>query len=228
MSSPQPAVGQERTDTIDLTSQQKRSAVRRHLGRQLVVELVIPLTAYYGLRAAGVNAWLAMVASAVIIVPILAYGAVRRRHVDALATFTLTMIVAGTVVTLVTGDPRTLLVRDGFMFGAVGLWMLCTLATQRPFIRTVSRTIVTVKIGEEGYRRWDARWEDDAQFRSQLRLLTAVWGAAFTLDAAIRILLAYTLPIDAIVLVSTLQWLAVLACVLIFHNSYVTRKGLKV
>jgi hypothetical protein len=51
----------------------------------------------------------------------------------------------------------------------LGLWVLATLFTQHPFIRTTSRTIVTVKVGEEGYRQWDARWDNDCRFRSWLR-----------------------------------------------------------
>ena len=209
------------------TPQQKRAALRRHIASQLIVELALPLGGYYALRAAGVNPWLALVAPAVLTVPILTYRAVRQRRIDMVALFTLTMVAAATVMSLVTGDPRTLLVRDRWIFGALGLWMLATLFTQHPFIRTAARTIVTVKIGEEGYRQWDARWENDSRFRNRLRVLTAVWGTVFTLDALVRVLLAYTLPIDAVPWASTLQWLVVLAGLLVFHTVYVTKHGLK-
>ncbi|MFI6996886.1 VC0807 family protein [Nocardia sp. NPDC050175] len=213
--------------TAERTPEQKRAAVRRHLLRQLIVDLVLPLGGYYALRAAGVNPWLALIAPSLLIAGIVAYHAIRERRVEAFALFTLSMIVVGTLMTLVTGDPRTLLVRDSWIFGVLGLWMLGSLLTQRPFMRTASRALVTAKIGEEGYRRWDARWDNDSRFRSNLRVLTAVWGTAFTLDAVVRVLLAYTLPIDAIPLVSTLQWLVVLGAVLVFHNIYVTKHGLK-
>ena len=35
--------------------------------------------------------------------------------------------------------------------------------------------------------------------------LTAVWGMGFTLDALVRVLLAYTIPIDSVPLVSTVE-----------------------
>ncbi|MFD6161408.1 VC0807 family protein [Nocardia sp. NPDC060256] len=213
--------------TAERTPEQKRAAVRRHLLRQLIVDLVVPLGGYYALRAAGVNPWLALIAPSLLIAGIVAYHAIRERRVEAFALFTLSMIVVGTLMTLVTGDPRTLLVRDSWIFGVLGLWMLGSLLTQRPFMRTASRALVTAKIGEEGYRQWDARWDNDSRFRSSLRVLTAVWGTAFTLDALVRVLLAYTLPIDAIPLVSTLQWLVVLGAVIVFHNIYVTKRGLK-
>ncbi|MET8426963.1 VC0807 family protein [Nocardia sp. NPDC004860] len=207
---------------------QKRAALRKHTARQVILELVLPIGAYYALRGAGVNPWPALVAPALLTLPFLTYDAVRHRRVDAIALFTLTMIVAGTVVSLVTGDPRALLVRDSWLFGALGLWTLGTLFTQRPLMRSFARTIVTVKIGEAGYRQWDARWDNDSRFRRQLRVLTAVWGTGFTVDAVIRVVFAYTLPLDAVPLATTLQWLVVLAGLITFHIVYVTRNGLKV
>jgi hypothetical protein len=109
----------------------------------------------------------------------------------------------------------------------LGLWVLATLFTQHPFIRTTSRTIVAVKVGEEGYRQWDARWDNDCRFRSWLRMLTAVWGMGFTLDALMRVLLAYTIPIDSVPLVSTVQWLVVLGGLVTFHIAYITKHGPK-
>lgn len=212
----------------DRTAAQKRAALRRHVARQVIVELLLPIGAYYGLRAAGVSPWAALTGPALLTLPFLAYDALRRRRVDAVALFTLTMIVIGTAVSVITGDPRTLLVRDAWLFGAVGLWILATLCTQRPMMRSLARTIVTVKIGEAGYREWDARWDTDSRFRHHLRVLTAVWGAGFTLDAVIRVALAYSLPLDAVPLATTLQWLAVLGTLIAFHVVYVTRNGLKV
>ncbi|WP_433567675.1 VC0807 family protein [Nocardia sp. CA-151230] len=121
-----------------------------------------------------------------------------------------------------------MLVRDSWLFGALGLWTLGTLFTQRPMMRSFARTIVTVKIGEAGYRDWDARWDNDSRFRYQLRVLTAVWGTVFTLDAVTRVAFAYTLSLDAVPLATTLQWLVVLAGLITFHIVYVTRNGLKV
>ncbi|MEC3953661.1 VC0807 family protein [Nocardia sp. CDC153] len=220
----QPATSAQTTPTDD----QKRAALRKHIARQLFLELILPIGAYYGLRAAGVNPWAALVAPALLTLAFLGYDALRHRRVDGVALFTLLMIVVGTAVSVVTGDPRTLLVRDSWLFGAIGLWILATLFTQRPMMRSVARTIVTVKVGEAGYREWDARWDNDSRFRHQLRVLSAVWGVGFALDAVIRIVVAYSLPLDAIPLVTTLQWLAVLAVLISFHIVYVNRNGLKV
>jgi hypothetical protein len=94
------------------TPQQERAALRRHLVGRLIAELALPQGGYYALRAAGVNPWLALIAPALLTVPFLAYHAIRKRRIDMVALFKLAAIVVGTAMSLVTGDPRTLLVRD--------------------------------------------------------------------------------------------------------------------
>lgn len=53
----------------DRTPHQKRAALRRHLLSRLLAEVAVPLGGYYGLRAAGVNPWLALIAPAVLTIP---------------------------------------------------------------------------------------------------------------------------------------------------------------
>ena len=214
-------------DAVPPTEQQKSAGVRRVLARQLVLELLLPLAGYYGLRAAGVSTWLALVVGSALAVPWIVYGIIRKRRVDVTAAFTLTLLLVGAVMSAVTGDPRVLLVRDSWIGALLGVWILGTLATQRPFIMATSRAIVVAKIGEAGADAWEARWID-AAFRHHVRVLTAIWGVVFLGDAIVRVVLAYALPLDAVPGVSTAQWLVVLACLLAFHTRYVGRTGLKV
>jgi len=210
------------------TEKQKAAGVRRLMARQLILELGLPLAGYYGLRAAGVSQWLALSLGGALTVPWIAYGLIRRRRVDITALFTLTLLVMGSLMSLITGDPRVLLVRDSWLGVLLGLWMAGSLLTQRPFILVTSRAIVVAKIGEAGAKAWEGKWDHDAGFRRHVRILTAVWGAVFLADAGVRVALAYSLPLDAVPGVSTAQWLVVLGCLIAFHIRYVNRNGLKV
>jgi len=210
------------------TEKQKTAGVRRLLARQLILELGLPLAGYYGLRAAGASEWLALVLGGALTLPWIAYGLIRQRRVDITAAFTLTLLAVGGLMSLITGDPRVLLVRDSWLGALLGLWVLGTLFTQRPFIMVTARAVVVAKIGEAGAKAWEGKWSDDADFRRHVRILTAVWGAVFLADAGVRVALAYSLPVDSVPGVSTVQWLVVLACLLLFHTRYVSRNGLKV
>lgn len=209
-------------------ARRRTTALRRQIGAQLLFELVLPLGSYYGLRAAGTGQWLALVASGLLLVPWIVYGIVRQRRVNAMALFSLSLVAIATALSMVTGSPRVLNLRDSWVTAAIGCWILGTLLTRRPFIMTSSRGIVIAKVGEAGLKEWEARWDTEPAFRHQLRTLTAVWGAVFLLDAVLRVVLVYTISVDAFPLTSTLLWLAMLGGLIGFHNWYVTRNGLKV
>ncbi|MHA7958025.1 VC0807 family protein [Streptomyces sp. L500] len=222
------AVAQTGQETAPARTQaQKTAALRKLLVLQLVFELALPLGGYYGLRAAGVSQWAALTIGSLLALPWLVHGMVKRRRVEVMAVFTLTLMILGALMSMVTGDPRTLLVRDSWIAALAGFWVLGTLLTRRPFMMTMAQAIVVAKIGETGWREWEARWETEAPFRRAIRVLTAVWGTVLTLDAGVRVGLALTAPVDLVPTLSTVQWLVVLAGLLFFHNRYITRHGLK-
>jgi hypothetical protein len=188
----------------------------------------VPLGGYYGLRALGMNQWVSLVAASLLAAPAVIITLVKQRKVNVTALFTLSLLLLGALMSLVTGDPRVLLVRDSWLTAALGLWVLGALPTQRPFARTLAQSIVIAKIGAEGHRKWDNQWHTDPAFRRHLRVVTAVWGLGLTMDAGVRVVLAYALPVDLVPAVSTAQWLVVLTGLIFFHIKYISRHGLKV
>lgn len=225
----EPQAGTETEEAAAALARRRRTtALRRRLAAQLFFELALPLGSYYGLRAVGAGQWLSMVAGGLLLLPWIGYGIVRQRRVEAMAVFTLGLVVIGTLLSLVSGSPRVVMVRDSWLTAAIGCWVLGTLFTRRPFIMTSSRGIIIAKVGEAGLAAFEARWDVEPAFRHHLRLITAVWGAVFLLDAVLRIVLAYTIPVDAFPLASTVLWLALLGGLIAWHNWYITRHGLKV
>ncbi|WP_237555098.1 MULTISPECIES: septation protein IspZ [unclassified Streptomyces] len=208
-------------------ARRRTKALRQRMAGQLLFELVLPLGSYYGLRAAGAGQWLALVAGGLLVLPWIAYGIVRQRRVETMAVFTLSLVVVGGLLSMITGDPRVLLLRDSWLTGAIGLWVLGSLFTRRPFMMTASRGIVIAKVGEAGLVAWEARWDAEPTFRHHLRLLTAVWGGGILFDAVLRVALVYSIPVDAFPLTSTVLWLVLLGGLFTFHYTYITRNGLK-
>lgn len=99
--------------------------------------------------------------------------------------------------------PRFLLAKDGWLTAVVGLALLATLRARRPVMFVVGRAMVR-KSGESA-DDWDELWDTSARFRRVWRMLTAIWGVGVLLDAAVRVVMAYTLPIDAVPALSTVQ-----------------------
>ncbi|MFJ5229249.1 VC0807 family protein [Kitasatospora sp. NPDC088391] len=210
------------------SAKERAARGKRQMARSLVFELGVPLAAYYLLLGFGAGQWLAITLSGLAALPWVLYGLVRNRRLDPMPVFALLMIAVGGLLSAVSGSPRVLLVRDSWVFGLLGAWVLGSLLSRRPFMLGAARGVVAAKIGPAGADAWAGQWEYDPAFRRHLRLLTLVWGAGFALDALIRVAFALTLPIGAVPLANTLQWLAVLGALFGFHFWYVKRHDLVV
>jgi hypothetical protein len=185
----------------------------------VVFEVIVPMVLFYGLRAAGV----------LVAAPYVGWTVARNRRVDLVALFTLSVLVLSVVLGLLSDDPRTLAIREGWtaaLGGLFGLWMLVTVVVGKPAQLTLGRTVAEVKRGAEGAAAWAARWDTDARFRRGLRIDTAVWGTVLLANAVAHVVLVYTLPIDLISLVTTVEWFASLACLITWHVWYIRKENL--
>jgi hypothetical protein len=206
-----------------------RALVRRNVGTVLF-DLLLPMLAYYGLRAAGVGQWWAMMAGVLVVLPRVAHQLLKRRRFDVMAAFTLSVIAFSLVIGLLTDDPRALAVREGWvgsLLGLFGAWMLVSVGIGRPALMVLGRGIAETKTGEAGAAAWAARWDRDRRFRRGIRVLTAVWGVLLLAAAVANLVLVYTLPVDLIALVSNAVYWAILAAALAFHLYYTKKVDLR-
>ena len=205
-----------------------RRVVRANL-LTVLFEVVVPMAVFYGLRTAGVSQWWALMASVVVAAPHVLWTIVRKRRVDLVALVTLSALGVSVVVGLLSDDPRSLAIREGWtaaLGGLFGAWMLVSVFVGRPAQLTLGRTIAEVKRGAEGAAAWAARWETHARFRRGLRIDTAVWGAVLLVHAVVHVVLVYTLPIDLISVVTTVVWLGSLALLITWHVWYIRKENL--
>lgn len=195
----------------------------------VVFEVVVPMVLFYGLRAAGVSQWWALMAGVVVAAPYVVWTVIRNRRVDLIALVALSVMVLSVVLGLLSDDPRTLAIREGWtaaLGGLFGAWMLVTVFVGRPAQLTLGRTIAEVKRGAEGAAAWAARWDTDARFRRGLRINTAAWGAVLLANAVVHVVLVYTLPIDLIALVTNVAWFGALGCLIAWHVWYLRKENL--
>ncbi|MDT8913253.1 VC0807 family protein [Amycolatopsis sp. PS_44_ISF1] len=195
----------------------------------VVFEALVPMALFYGLRAAGVGQWWAMMAGVLIAGPYVLWTVARHRRVDLVALVTLSVLVLSVVLGLLSDDPRTLAVREGWtaaLGGLFGAWMLVSVFAGRPAQLTLGRTIAELKRGAEGAAAWAGRWDTDARFRRGLRIDTAAWGSVLLAGAVVHVVLVYLLPIDLISVVTTVVWFASLAALIAWHVWYLRKENL--
>jgi hypothetical protein len=195
----------------------------------VVFEVVVPMALFYGLRAAGVSQWWALMAGVLVAGPYVVWTIWRNRRIDLVALVTLSVLALSVVLGLLSDDPRTLAIREGWtaaLGGLFGAWMLVTVFVGRPAQLTLGRTIAEVKRGAEGAAAWAGRWDSDARFRRGLRINTAAWGGVLLAGAVVHVVLVYALPIDLISVVTTVVWFASLAGLIAWHVWYLKKENL--
>lgn len=86
------------------------------------------------------------------------------------------------------------------------------------------RYAATVQILPEATARsWREDWENSPEFRKAMRVMTAVWGVAFLLDAVARVAMAYTLPVDIVPLLGAGLLVTMLIAAVQFSKAYAKR-----
>jgi len=180
------------------------------------LDVIAPLAVFYGLRAAGVNQWWALVLGAVLPLVRIIVTVLAERKIERLGLFTLTVLGTGTGIGLLTADPRLLLARESYLTALVGLWILSTLLAHRPMIYTATTQFMPPAAAAQ----WDRDWQNQPKFRITLRVMTLAWALAFLLDAAARVVMAYTLPVDLVPIASTVLLVLLLVLIVQASKSY--------
>ncbi|MEK2479218.1 VC0807 family protein [Streptomyces noursei] len=197
------------------------------LSRVLLVHVIVPLALFYGLRWLGVNQFLALLTGAVIPAAGMVRGLVTERRIGGLQLFMLAAMGLTVAMSLVTGSPRLLLIRNGWGMAAIGVWMLCTLLSRRPFLYEATRIVVD----EDKQQTLKGNWDRYPAFRRMLWICSAFWGVACLIDSTVRVVLAMTLPVDLVPVLDDVllgvTLLAILAFQRFFGRAYLRRNGLR-
>ncbi|MEV0390868.1 VC0807 family protein [Nonomuraea sp. NPDC050643] len=191
----------------------------------LTIDIVLPMGLYYVLRGAGVDFHTALVISSLIPGLSVVSDLVRRRRPDRLGLYMTTMMLAGAAVSLLVHDARLLLAKDGWFTAVAGLWFLWSVRGHRPLAFVFTRFILEGRVGPNR-ESWDVLWERLPAFRRIWRVVTVIYGVGLLIDAAVRVVIAYALPVDVVPGVNTAQYIVWLLLMQVAINVYLVPSGL--
>lgn len=197
----------------------------RSLAMIVVVYIAVPLAVYNGLRSAGITAVTALLLSGVLPALGVAAGIIRRRRLDLVGALVLAGIAVGAVLGAVTHSARPMLVEGSVPTAVFGVACLGSLGTRRPLMFGLALEFAGPDSarGREMTRLW--RYEG---FRRVFRVITAVWGAAFLLEAALRVVIVYSTSTGTAQATSTVTpflFTGVLSAWTVAYGAYRRRKG---
>ncbi|MCX4778298.1 VC0807 family protein [Streptomyces sp. NBC_01264] len=169
----------------------------------IAFNVVAPILTYNMLTDRGWSEFAALLVSGVWPVVDSAVHLAWRRKVDEFAVVTLVFLVITALVALIgTHSARALLIKDSGVTGLFGALCVATLFTPRPLMFYFGRKFGTDGT-KEGVAYFNGLWQYP-DFRKAMRRMTTVWGVAYLVEAALRVVLAYALSVDTMVWVSPL------------------------
>ena len=117
-----------------------------------------------------------------------AIGVIQHRRLDVVGAVVLAGIIVGTVVGLASHNARLVLVEGSVPTAVFGIACLGSLWARRPLMFSLAREFTgpDTTRGQEMTRLW--QYEG---YRRIFRVITAVWGVAFLLEAALRVVIVY-------------------------------------
>ncbi len=185
-----------------------------------MVDLALPTVLYYGLRAGGVNQVAALLIAGA--PPAIRVGVVleRTRQIDVMGVLVLAAVLLTALSSLITGDPRMLLVRNAILGIPFGLWMLASLWASRPLTYELAKSLLPSR-----ERAFEQEWTERPGIHRVWRRLTLLWGCGLLIHAAASVAMAATLAVDAVPGLETALWLAMFIVLQIITQVALYRTG---
>jgi hypothetical protein len=207
-----------------MTNETRRNRFRS-LAMIAVFDIAGPYVAYSLLRSAGQSAVSALVLSGILPAVGVIAGAIRHRRVDTVGIVVLAGIVVGTVLGLLSGNARLVLIEGSVPTAVFGLVCLASLRAQRPLIYRFALEFIGPDTPKG--RDFESLWRHQG-FRHVFRLYTVVWGVVYLAEAAARIIIVETTSTSTALAVSKVMPYAVAAALvgwMVAHGRRARREG---
>ncbi|ALE05817.1 hypothetical protein AL755_10625 [Arthrobacter sp. ERGS1:01] len=198
----------------------RRILSRRNIVKalRLLVVLLLPVAAYYALRAIGTDVYLTLLIVAAASAFPAIVSLVRRRPVGRIALFYSLMSVGSLLVALMPGSTELLLAKGAILTAATAGWFLASLRGARPLTYAFSRPLLEGRLGWPG--GWEDWWRDSQRFRRMWRASTVMWAVGLLIDAGARVVMAYTLPHDDVPGLATGLYVVTVVVLNVVTNAY--------
>ena len=174
----------------------------------LVVDVAMPIVTFNLLTSYGVSTLWALVAGGLF--PAINNLRVwaKSRRLEPLGIIVMTFLVIGTAASLISGSVFFALIKESFLTAAFGLICFGSLLGQRPLMFYINRQFVA---GDDPVRLewWNGLWQYP-NFRAAQRFVTVVWGIAYLIEAALRVVFAMVLSPAQVVAISPVMAFGVL------------------
>lgn len=192
-------------------------------------EMVAPIALYYVLRAVDVPQLAALVLTAVPMIVLFLYQYAKTRVINELGLFMLVALVATSAVGLFSGSAQNTLVLQQSVGVAAGVALIVTTWARRPLTYTLTERIVEMApaIGVKLHQPvWAGLWAGEPRFRRAWRVINFWLGFSQIVDAAVRVWMAYVLPVDSVPALGALAGIVISTLMVAVTAAYFALTGI--
>ncbi|WP_432058864.1 VC0807 family protein [Streptomyces sp. bgisy022] len=186
----------------------------------IVLDVAVPVGTYsllkngFGMGTVGALAW-----SSVLPAVRTAWSAVVDRSLNAFAALVLLVNVASLAAGFVTGDARLMLAKDGAIGSVIGIGVLASVMAGRPMMTPAMKPWLT-RARADREAAWTRLSDGSEAFRRAEWRFSVVWGVALLGECVVRVVLAYTVPVD------TMVWLGVVLMIVTLSGTFLVSGAL--
>jgi hypothetical protein len=184
----------------------------------LAFDVAMPIIAFYVLTRLGVSTLWALVAGGVFPAGNNVRVWARSRRLEPLGIIVMIFLAIGTATSLISGSVFFALTKESFLTATFGLVCLGSLLAGRPLMFYINRQFVA---GDDPVRLewWNGLWQYPG-FRRAQRVVTAVWGIAYLVEALLRLGFALVLSPAKVVVISPVMAFGAMMALIAWTRRY--------
>ncbi|QIS08438.1 VC0807 family protein [Nocardia arthritidis] len=175
--------------------------------RPMALDIGLPLIAYYGTTALGYSDFTGLLAGTVFSGGLLGYQAIRARKLDGMSVLMLAIFAFGLATSLITGDPRMMIVKDSAGTLTAGVAILVSALIGRPLTYYGAHKAISTR-GPEALAAFEEKYRTIPAVRRSFVHVGYLWGVGLSAEAVLRVVLAFQLPVHTMVWLSTVLMVA--------------------
>ena len=201
-----------------------RSPIWRHILHHVVPSLLVNGAApfvVYTLLHTHLSELHALMITALVPLADGLVGLVRQRRINAFGALVFLSLALSSLLVLLGGSARLILVRESALSGVFGVLMLLSLFWPQPLVYYLARHFVAPR-ASAGWHTFQ-RAATSPRFRSFLRLLTVIWGLVTVLDAGLNTYLAFHLPVGTFLAVTPVARYGMMGCTFVWTLAHAHR-----
>jgi len=142
----------------------------------------------------------------------------RQRQVDFIGVFVLIVIAFSILLSLITADPKLLLIRESMLSVLFGIVCLVSLLFPKPIWFYIIRYFTTGNKPDQ-IAVFNTAWQYPI-FRTYIRNVTIFWGLIYVIEFPLRVAMIYTLPIAHFLAISPIIFYGITIAAIAYTLAY--------